>query len=406
MRQVQKVTDGVYWIGGNDFRTACFENFIPIPHGITYNSYFIDDEKTAVVDTVDAAIAEQFMENVEHMLAGRPLDYIIINHMEPDHSAALFALAEKYPTAKLCGSMPALRMFEQFFHTPMKDRYFPTSERVTLSLGKRTLRFFTAPMVHWPEVTFTYDETDKLLFSADAFGCFGVLEGSIFADELDYEARFTDEARRYYTGVMSKYGPQVLAAMKKVASVPVEILCPLHGPIFRTPTELAYVLSQTEKMAKWEPSVHGVQIYYASIYGNTGKAAQILAWQLQEKGVRNVKIMDLCKTDLSYGLSEAMHTSHLVFAAPCYNMGLYPVMRTFLEMLEEHGIHDRKIGVIGNSSWAPNVAGKMMKEMAEKWKNCTVLGTPVHIMSAPGDKEEAALDALAGAIAEDIKGNE
>lgn len=405
MRQVQQVTDGVYWIGGNDFKTACFENYIPIPHGITYNSYFIDDEKTAVVDTVDAAIAEQFMENVEAMLGDRPLDYIIINHMEPDHSATLFALAEKYPTAKLCGSAPALRMFEQFFHCPMKDRYILTNEKVTISLGKRTLRFFMAPMVHWPEVTFTYDETDQILFSADAFGTFGVLEGSIFADELDYKNRYEDEARRYYTCIVSKYGMQVQNAMKKIATVPISILAPLHGPVFRRAEEMSVIMNDLATWAKWEADTKGVAIFYASIYGNTGKAAQILAWQLQEKGVRHVKILDLCKTDTSYGLAEAMRTTHLVFAAPTYNMGLYPKMRTFLEMLEDHAIHDRKVGLIGNSSWAPNMAGKLMKDMVSKWKNCEFVGEPVHVASAPGPKEEESLDALATLLAEDLKSN-
>lgn len=403
MHQVQAIADGIYWIGVNDFVTNRFENIIPIPEGVSYNSYFIDDEKTAVVDTVDALVMDGFLDNVEHLLRGRPLDYIIVNHMEPDHSSSLLTLAERHPEAKLAGSAQALRMFEQFFHRPMKDRYVTTGEKMTLPLGCRTLRFFAAPMVHWPEVTFTYVEEQQVLFSADAFGCFGVLKGSVFADELDYAKQYEDGARRYYTCIVSKYGPQVLAAMKKVSAVPVACIAPLHGPVFRTEEDIGRILADTARWAKWEPEVKGAAIFYTSVYGNTAAAAQSFAWKLRERGVASVEVMDLCKTDAAYAMAEVMRYSHLVFASTTYNMGLYPLMRHFLTMMGEHLVKGRRIALIGNSSWAPNIAGKVMKELTDTWKDCSLIGEPVHILSAPGPKEEAALDALADAVAADLQ---
>lgn len=402
MYHVQEIAGGVYWIGVNDFVTNRFENIIPIPRGVSYNSYFIDDEKTAVVDTVDALVMEDFLDNVEYLLHGRPLDYIIVNHMEPDHSSSLLTLAERYPEAKIAGSAQALRMFEQFFHRPMKERYVTTGEKMTISLGRRTLRFFAAPMVHWPEVTFTYDAEDQILFSADAFGCFGVLQGSVFADDADYRREYEDDARLYYTCIVSKYGQQVLAAMKKVASVPVSVIAPLHGPVFRKKEDLALILEDTERWAKWEPEVRGIAIFYTSVYGNTASAAQTLAWKLRARGADRVKVIDLCKTDAASALADVMRYSHLVFASTTYNMGLYPVMRHFLTMVGEHLVKGRHIALMGNSSWAPNVAGKLMKEMVETWKGCALIGEPVHILSAPGPREDAAMDVLADALAEDV----
>ena len=403
MYHVQPITGDVYWIGVNDFVTNRFENIIPIPHGVSYNSYFIDDEKTAVVDTVDALVMEDFLDNVEYLLHGQHLDYIIVNHMEPDHSSSLLTLAERYPEAKIAGSAQALRMFEQFFHRPMKDRYVVIGEKVTLPLGRHTLRFFAAPMVHWPEVTFTYDETDHILFSADAFGCFGALQGSAFADDADYRKDYEDEARRYYTCIVSKYGQQVLAAMKKVADLPIRYIAPLHGPVFREEKDRALILQQTARWARWEPEVRSAAIFYTSVYGNTASAAQTLAWKLRARGVAPVKVVDLCKTDAAFAMADVMKYSHLIFASTTYNMGLYPVMRYFLAMAGEHLVKGRKVALMGNSSWAPNVAGKIMKEMVSTWKDCTLLGEPVHILSAPGPQEDAAMDALADIIAGDIQ---
>lgn len=400
MQQEIKITSDIYWIGGNDPVNTVFENHIPIPEGVSYNSYFIDDEKTAVVDTTDAVITELFLDKAERLLAGRALDYIIVNHMEPDHSASLLALAEKYPTAKICGSAAALRMAEQFFHVPLKERWVVTNERMRLPLGRHTLRFFAAPMVHWPEVTFTYDETDAVLFSADAFGTFGRLD-VLFADETDYRSVYEDSARRYYTSIVSKHGPQVQAAMKKVSAVPVSILAPLHGPVFRTEEDISYVLGLVSKWAAWEPAVRGAAVCYASIYGHTEKAARLLGGALAGKGI-SVKYVDLCHTDVSYAMAAVMERSHLVLAAPTYNMELFPKMQNFLEDLSGHLVHDRAVAIIGNSTWAPNVAGKRMEELTADWKGLVRVGETVHVKSAVGPAEEAALSELAEAIAADI----
>lgn len=406
MSERQKIGEGLYWIGANDEESAYFENYIPIPEGVTYNSYFIDDEKTAVIDTADQAVSSVFLQNVEESLAGRPLDYIVVNHMEPDHSGTLLALAEKYPSAKIAASAPALRMFEQFFHHPMKDRYIVTNERMRLSLGRRTLRFFSAPMVHWPEVTFTYDETDQVLFSADAFGTFGRLSGSVFADAYDYKAQYEPSACRYYSAIMSKFGPQVLGAMRKISSLPVKLLAPLHGPVFRRKEDLDLIMNDIRRWAAWTPSRKGAVIFYTSTYGNTAAAARLLARDLEEEGIAPVTMMDMNHTDVSYGLAEAMEQSHLVFAAPVYNMGLFPKMRTFLEELADHLIHGRKVALVSNASWAPNVAGKIMKEMISSWKDTEILAEPVFIHSAPGPEEEKNLKALAQVLAASIKGEE
>lgn len=402
MSQVQKITEDIYWIGANDFSAGRFEKILPITRGITYNSYFIDDEKTAVIDTVDAHVTDEFLEKTEALLRGRPLDYIIINHMEPDHSSALLALARLHPEAKLAGSAQALRLFEQFFHCPMKERYTVTGEKTTIALGRHTLRFLTAPMVHWPEVTFTYDEKDQVLFSADAFGCFGALQGSVWADELDYEENYEAEARRYYGCIVSKYGQQVLAALRKASALDIRILAPLHGPIFRRGEDRKRIMEDTARWAEWKPEKTGAALFYTSVYGNTAAAVQSLEWRLREKGAENVKTVDLCRTDMSYALADVMTFSHLVFASTTYNMGLFPVMRAFLEGIGDHLVKNRRVALIGNSSWAPNVAGKIMKEMTAGWKDCALLAEPVHILSAPGPAEEKSLDDLAAVIAADM----
>lgn len=406
MSERQQIGEGLYWIGANDERSSYFENYIPIPEGVTYNSYFIDDEKTAVIDTADQAVSAVFLQNVETSLAGRPLDYIVVNHMEPDHSGTLLELARRYPEAKIAASPQALRMFEQFFHQPMKDRYVVTNERMRLSLGRRTLRFFTAPMVHWPEVTFTYDETDQVLFSADAFGTFGRLSGSVFSDAYDYKTQYEPSACRYYSAIMSKFGPQVLGAMRKISALPVKLLAPLHGPVFRREEDRALIMNDARRWASWTPSREGAVIFYTSTYGNTAAAARLLALYMEEAGAGPVTVMDMNHTDVSYGLAEAMKQSHLVFAAPVYNMGLFPKMRTFLEELADHLIHGRKVALMSNASWAPNVAGQIMKDMISSWKDTEILAEPLLIRSAPGPEEEKHLKALAQVLAASIKGEE
>lgn len=400
MHNEQKVTDHIYWIGGNDFVSTRFENLIPISRGISYNSYFIDDEKTAVLDTVDSVIRDVFMDNVSHLLHGRQLDYIVINHMEPDHSGSLLALARAYPEAKIIATPQAQKMIGQYFHVSLKDRFLSSDEKLEISLGTHRLRFLKAPMVHWPEVTFTYAETEKVLFSADAFGTFGVLNGSVFADDVDYEEEYLPSFRKYYANIVARYGMQVQMTLKKVEKLDVKYLCSLHGPVFRRKEDIAGITALYRKWASWEPEEQSVSIFFASPYGNTAMAAQILAGKLAAKGIKNLRLVDLCRSSITEAFPEVLRRSHMVLAAVTMNMGLNPVMNAFLDLCHEMDVQNRTIAIVGNSSWAPNVSGKMMMEKVKTWKKCTVLGEPVHISSAPADDDT--LEKLAGLIADDI----
>ena len=402
MHNEQKLTNSIYWIGANDFVTPSFENYIPITQGVSYNSYFIDDEKTCVIDTVDQVARDLFMENVKVLLKGRHLDYIVVNHIEPDHSGSLVTLLETYPEAKICITPAGMKMFGQYFHLPLGDRFIPVNEKLVLNLGTHTLRFITAPMVHWPEVTFTYEETEKILFSADLFGTLGALQGSIFADSSETGATLSEEMRTYYMNVIGRYGRQVTAAMKKTEPLPLEMICPLHGPVYRTKKDIKKILKYHKAMASWQPEYRSATIFFASPYGNTAFAAQRLAFLLGNKGIRNIKLVDLCTTPFTSAWAETIRRSHIVLAAPTMDMGLNPLMKTFLSECTHKGIENRTIAVIGNSSWAPYVSMKLMKEIISEWKNCRILGEGVHILSNVGEQEEQGLEELAGIIAEDI----
>lgn len=402
MHNEQKLTNSIYWIGANDFVTPRFENYIPITQGVSYNSYFIDDEKTCVIDTVDQVARDLFMENVKILLKGRHLDYIVVNHIEPDHSGSLVTLLETYPEAKICITPAGMKMFGQYFHLPLGDRFIPVNEKLVLNLGTHTLRFITAPMVHWPEVTFTYEETEKILFSADLFGTLGALQGSIFADSSETGATLSEEMRTYYMNVIGRYGRQVTAAMKKTEPLPLEMICPLHGPVYRTKKDIKKILKYHKAMASWQPEYRSATIFFASPYGNTAFAAQRLAFLLGNKGIRNIKLVDLCTTPFTSAWAETIRRSHIVLAAPTMDMGLNPLMKTFLSECTHKGIENRTIAVIGNSSWAPYVSMKLMKEIISEWKNCRILGEGVHILSNVGEQEEQGLEELAGIIAEDI----
>lgn len=401
MHNEQQITDHIYWIGGNDFVSSRFENLIPISRGVSYNSYFIDDEKTAVIDTVDSVIRDVFMDNVAHLLHGRKLDYIIINHMEPDHSGSLLALAEACKEAKIIASPQAQKMIGQYFHISLADRFVTSDEKLEISLGHHQLRFIKAPMVHWPEVTFTYEEKEKVLFSADAFGTFGVLNGSVFADDVNYEEEYLRDARKYYANIVARYGMQVLMALKKVEKLDVQYLCSLHGPVFRRKEDMERLTALYKKWASWEPEEESVSIFFASPYGNTAMAAQILAGRLAAKGIKHLKIVDLCNESITEAFPEVLRRSHMVLAAVTMNMGLNPVMNSFMDLCHEMDVQNRTVAIIGNSSWAPNVSGKLMKEKAAAWKKCRILGEPVHISSAPAD--DGLLDELAERIADDIR---
>ena len=402
MHNEQKLTNSIYWIGANDFVTPRFENYIPITQGVSYNSYFIDDEKTCVIDTVDQVARDLFMENVKVLLKGRHLDYIVVNHIEPDHSGSLVTLLETYPEAKICITPAGMKMFGQYFHLPLGDRFIPVNEKLVLNLGAHMLRFITAPMVHWPEVTFTYEETEKILFSADLFGTLGALQGSIFADSSETGVTLSEEMRTYYMNVIGRYGRQVTAAMKKTEPLPLEMICPLHGPVYRTKKDIKKILKYHKAMASWQPEYRSATIFFASPYGNTAFAAQRLAFLLGNKGIRNIKLVDLCTTPFTSAWAETIRRSHIVLAAPTMDMGLNPLMKTFLSECTHKGIENRTIAVIGNSSWAPYVSMKLMKEIISEWKNCRILGEGVHILSNVGEQEEQGLEELAGIIAEDI----
>lgn len=401
MHNEQQVTTHIYWVGGNDFNSPRFENLIPLKSGVTYNSYFIDDEKTAVIDTTDTVIRDLFIGNVSHLLHGRKLDYIVVNHMEPDHSGSLLALAMAYPEAKIVASAQALKMLGQYFQVSMPERYITSDEKLVIDLGMHKLRFLKAPMVHWPEVTFTYDETEKVLFTADGFGTFGILNGSIFADDVDYKEEYLGECRKYYANIVARFGPQVLSALKKVDALDVRYICSLHGPVIRRKEDIDFLIGEYKKWASWTPDYQSVNIFIASAYGNTAMAAEVLAAKLAKRGIRNLKMVDVCTVSLADSFTEILRRSHIVLAASTMNMTVNPLMSTFLAICTEMNVTNRKVSIIGNSSWTPNVSGQLMKDVVSKWKNCELLGDPVHIVSSMHD-DDADIEKLADIIAEDI----
>lgn len=401
MHNEQQVTTHIYWVGGNDFNSPRFENLIPLKSGVTYNSYFIDDEKTAVIDTTDTVIRDLFIGNVSHLLHGRKLDYIVVNHMEPDHSGSLLALAMAYPEAKIVASAQALKMLGQYFQVSMPERYITSDEKLVIDLGMHKLRFLKAPMVHWPEVTFTYDETEKVLFTADGFGTFGILNGSIFADDVDYKEEYLGECRKYYANIVARFGPQVLSALKKVDALDVRYICSLHGPVIRRKEDIDFLIGEYKKWASWTPDYQSVNIFIASAYGNTAMAAEVLAAKLAKRGIRNLKMVDVCTVSLADSFTEILRRSHIVLAASTMNMTVNPLMSAFLAICTEMNVTNRKVSIIGNSSWTPNVSGQLMKDVVSKWKNCELLGDPVHIVSSMPD-DDADIEKLADIIAEDI----
>ena len=394
----KKITSDLIWLGGSDRRLALFENVYPIPRGVSYNAYLIQDEKTALLDTVDQAIAERFFENLEHALQGKPLNYVIVNHMEPDHAATLGTVLSRYPEATVIGNAKTLPMIKQFFPMEVEGRFQAVKEGDTLCTGRHTLRFVAAPMVHWPEVMMTYDETDKLLLSADAFGCFGALNGSLFADEVDFDRDFLDEARRYYTNIVGKYGPQVQAVLKKAETLDIEMLLPLHGFVWRQ--DLAYFLGKYDLWSRYEPEVRGVMIAYASVYGNTENAANVLACRLAEKGVK-VKMFDASVTPASYIVSDAFKYSHLVFAATTYNMGIFVTMEQLLLDIAAHQLAERRYALIENGSWSP-VSGKKMDALLSPLKGWSAIEAPLTVKSALRPDQEAQIERLADTIAADV----
>lgn len=399
MYNVKKITDDLFWVGGNDRRLALFENVYPIPEGISYNSYVLMDEKTVLLDTADSAIMELFMENVKAVLNGRKLDYIIVNHMEPDHSASLMRIAELYPEARIVTSAKAKTMMGQFFDFDM-DRVDVVKEGDTLTTGRHTLTFVAAPMVHWPEVIFTFDQTDGTLFSADAFGTFGALNGNLFADEVNFETEWLASARRYYTNIVGKYGPQVQKVLEKAGGLNIRRICPLHGPVWRE--NIGWFIDRYQHWATCTPEDKGVVIFVGSIYGHTQNAADVLASAIADEGIHNVKVYDVSVTDASYLLAEAFRASHLVFASATYNNEIFTNMEHFLMELKEHAFHSRTVAVMENGTWAPQ-SGKKIRAMLEEMKDMTVLDQTVTFKSALKEAQRADILALAKAVADAVK---
>ena len=401
MHSTRKVKDDLIYVGGSDRRLSRFENLFPIPKGVSYNSYVLLDEKTVLFDTADESISRQYIENVVHALNGRPLDYMVVQHMEPDHCAMIDDMLRRYPEAKMVCSAKAVGMFAQFYGTDVAARALIVKEGDKLSTGEHTLHFVMAPMVHWPEVMVTYDEKDKILFSADAFGTFGALAGNIFNDEITFDTTWMNDARRYYTNIVGKYGVQVQALLKKAASLDIEMICPLHGPIWRK--DLGLLLEKYQKWSTYEPEDKTVMIAYATMYGNTENAANVLAGMLADKGVKNIAMYDVSETDVSELVAESFRCSHLVLAAPTYNSGIQPKMEAYLSDIKALNLQNRTVAVIDNGTWAAT-AGKQMIGMLEGMKNMTILENPISIKSALAEKQLGALEALADELAKQVNG--
>lgn len=395
MYNVRKVTEDIVWVGASDRRLALFENIFPIPRGVSYNSYVLLDEKTVLLDTVDASVAGQFFENLEHVLDGRKLDYLIVNHMEPDHCAMIGDLVRRYPEVQVVGNTKTFGMIKQFFGTDFAERAVTVKEGDTLATGAHTLHFVMAPMVHWPEVMVTYDEKDKVLFAADGFGTFGALNGNIFADEVDFDRDWLDDARRYYTNIVGKYGASVQALLKKASGLDIAVICPLHGPIWRE--NLGYILEKYQKWSTYEAEDQAVVILYATMYGNTASAADALAGRLAAKGVKKIAVYDVSNTHVSELISEIFRASHVVFAAPTYNGGIYPVMENLLADMKALAVQNKTVALMENGTWAPTTAKQMREKLAEL-KNVTILDTQITIKSAMAPEQEGQLEALADAI--------
>ena len=395
MYNVRKVTEDIVWVGASDRRLALFENIFPIPRGVSYNSYVLLDEKTVLLDTVDASVAGQFFENLEHVLDGRKLDYLIVNHMEPDHCAMIGDLVRRYPEVQVVGNTKTFGMIKQFFGTDFAERAVTVKEGDTLATGAHTLHFVMAPMVHWPEVMVTYDEKDKVLFAADGFGTFGALNGNIFADEVDFDRDWLDDARRYYTNIVGKYCASVQALLKKASGLEIAVICPLHGPIWRE--NLGYILEKYQKWSTYEAEDQAVVILYATMYGNTASAADALAGRLAAKGVKKIAVYDVSNTHVSELISEIFSASHVVFAAPTYNGGIYPVMENLLADMKALAVQNKTVALMENGTWAPTTAKQMREKLAEL-KNVTILDTQITIKSAMAPEQEGQLEALADAI--------
>ncbi len=395
MHNIRNITKDLIYLGCSDRRLALFESAYPVKDGISYNSYLLKDEKTVLFDTVDKACAEQFYENLEAGLAGRKLDYAIVQHMEPDHCALLAEVVSRYPEVKIVCTAKTVAMIKQFFNFDIDSRVQVVKEGDILNTGIHELQFVMAPMVHWPEVMVTYDKTAKILFSADAFGSFGAINGNLYDDEVNWECDYLSEARRYYTNIVGKYGMQVQMLLKKAAGLDISMICPLHGLIIRK--NIGLFVEKYDKWSTYTPEENSVLIAYSSVYGGTESAVNLLAAKLADKGVKNIKMFDVSMTHPSFVLAEAFKYSHIVLATTTYNAGIFESMDAFLRILETHNLQNRKYVLIQNGSWAPT-CGKQMREILEKIKGSKILDDAICIKSTMKDEQFVQMDNVVNTI--------
>lgn len=401
MHNIKKIVDDIYWIGGNDRRLALFENIHPIPRGTSYNSYLLLDKKTVLFDTVDWSISRQFIENLEYVLDGRKLDYLIVNHMEPDHAASIEEITLRYPDVTLISTEKGFYLMHQFGFKLTNIKKEEVKEGDSKKFGKHEIVFVEAPMVHWPEAMVSFDTTTGVLFSADAFGSFISLDGKMFNDEVDFDRDWLDEARRYYTNIVGKYGPHVQHLLKKAGTIDIKYLCPLHGPVWRN--DLGYLLDKYDKWSRYIPEEEGILIAYASMYGNTEAAAELLASKLVDKGITNVKMYDVSSTHVSYLISDTFKYSHLVLACPTYNLGIYPVMHNFVMDMKALNLQNRTVAIIENGSWACKSGSLLQEFFQTELKNMNLLNERVTLTSSMNDVNIDEMDRLVDALVESFK---
>ena len=394
MHCVQNITPDIFWVGGSDRRIALFENMFPLTDGMMYHSYLIKDEKTMLVDTVDRSVAAQHFENLEYVLDGRKLDYLVLNHMEPDHCSGIGDIVQRWPDVQIIGNKKTLQFMNQFYQFDNAVNRYEIKEGDSLSIGRHTLQFFLTPFIHWPETMMTYEPTTKTLFSADAFGSFGGFSGNLFADQVDFDRDWLDDARRYYTNIVGRFGAQVQTALKKLSGLEIDRICPLHGLVWRE--NLGYILEKYNRWSSFTPEVNGVVIAYASMYGNTENAVNILANMLSQKGIHQLSVFDVSKTHPSYIISEMFRNSHFVIASPTYNLEIYPVMEALLSEMKMLNLKNRKAAILANGTWAPRAGSLIADRIAEM--KIDLVSEPFIITSGLKADQLAAIEKIANDI--------
>lgn len=399
MHNIRKVTDDIFYLGCSDRKLSLFESAYPVKDGMSYNSYLLKDEKTVLFDTVDKVCAEQFYENLDFALGERSLDYIVVQHMEPDHCALLGEVIKYHPDVKIVCSQKTVGMIKQFFEFEVDSRVIVVKEGDTLNCGKHELQFIMAPMVHWPEVMVTYDKSDKILFTADAFGTFGAINGNLFDDEVDWERDYLDEARRYYTNIVGKYGLQVQMLLKKASTLNIKMFCPLHGLLIRK--NVGLFIEKYDKWSSYTPEENSVMVAYSSVYGGTECAVNLLVSKLADNGVKNIKMFDVSMSHPSFVLSEAFRYSHIVLATTTYNAGIFESMETFLHTLVAHNLQNRKYVIIQNGSWAP-ACGSQIRTMLEKLKGSEILDDSICIKSTLKSEQMEQVDNVVNTIVKSL----